>query len=136
MLSRNGVFDKKGSNTVYFHYFTGIGQMSSLLGYTLKISFTKAYLSIKSKTNEKGVSTIKIFANGARGSEKTDIAKPVEIKVQRVTGLTKVKVKVKKKYRVEKMSEISSFSLDLLEYFDIQGPGIDINYPVAFNQRS
>lgn len=81
LLDKKGVFTRKGFNKIYFHYFTGSDPRNPVLSYSLNINFLKAYISLKSKTVEKGISEITITANDGSNMDKEDIPEPVKIKV-------------------------------------------------------
>jgi hypothetical protein len=82
LLDKNGVFSRQGLNKVYFHYFTGSDPKNPILSYSLNINFKRAYISLKSKTKDLGISKILISGNDGRNIEKSDSPKPIEIQVQ------------------------------------------------------
>ena len=134
ILSPNGVFTRRGYTKVHFHYFTLQLLKQPVLSYSLDIDFQKAYLSLKSKTNQKEISSIFITASDGSNMGRGDIPEPVEIKVQNEPYQIGVEIKVKKKYKVKKLSMLHDFEILLKDYFDIQGQGIDINYSVSVDQ--
>lgn len=141
-LSNRGVFSRKGKSKVFFHYFTGENMNNPILMYSLKINFKKAYISLKSKQKRPGVSNITIKAlnmyqinNINKRHKETNINKSITIKVEKKQRLSGVSIKVKKKFEVEKVSELAQFQLNLLDYFTITGQGIDIGYSPNINSH-
>ena len=127
LLSQNGVFSFKSLSQMYFHYFTvkssGLG---STLAYSLDISMSKCFISLKSKSPNSEVSEIAITVSDNRGKIET-----LKIKAQTSENTATVTTKMLKPMQIKSLDEMKEFKIDLLKHFEFKGQGIDIKYPLT-----
>lgn len=127
LLSPNGVWAFKGSTKLFFHYYsTTIGNNIKSLDYSLRVSFSECYVSLKTKSSNYKISEISIMMGNGKGLRKTRV-----IRAQTKPNNSKVNIKMKKALAIKDVNFFTEFEIDLFKYFNFTGQGIDINYPLT-----